>query len=151
WYTPEQFLTATDEELRAAGLSRQKTACLRGLAVKFDDGTLNETGLEALADEDVIREVTVVKGIGRWTAEMLLMFSLGRPDVLPVGDLGVQRGMEVTYGLEELPKPDKMRNIAEPWRPYRSVGSWYMWRALGVEVPEQGRGYKATMELPEEG
>lgn len=143
WYTPKQFLSATDDELRGAGLSRQKMAYLRDLAAKFDDGTLKEDGLESLDDEDVIREVTVVKGVGRWTAEMLLMFSLGRPDVLPVGDLGIQRGMETTYGLKNLPKPDKMREIAEPWHPYCSAGSWYMWRALGVEVPEQGRGYKA--------
>jgi DNA-3-methyladenine glycosylase II len=70
------------------------------------------------------------------------MFSLGRPDVLPVDDLGVRRGMQITYGLAEMPKPDEMRTIAEPWRPYRSAGTWYMWRALGVDTPEQGRGYK---------
>jgi 3-methyladenine DNA glycosylase/8-oxoguanine DNA glycosylase len=84
----------------------------------------------------------MVKGIGRWTAEMFLMFSLGRPDVLPVDDLGVRRGMQITYGLSDAPKPDEMRRIAESWAPYRSVGTWYMWRALGVDVPEQGRGYK---------
>ncbi len=142
WYEPARFLQATDEELRTAGLSRQKTTYLRDLSEKFGSGELSEDEFDDLDDEAVIERVTLVKGIGRWTAEMFLMFSLGRPDVLPVGDLGVQRGMEVAYGLKELPKPDKMREIAEPWRPYRSVGSWYMWRALGVEVPEQGRGYQ---------
>lgn len=143
WYRPEQFLSATDEELRGAGLSRQKLVYLRDLAEKFASGELTEDGFHHLDDEEVITKASSVKGIGRWTAEMLLIFSLGRPDVLPVDDLGVRKGMQVTYGLAEQPKPDVMREIAEPWRPYRSVGSWYMWRALDVDVPEQGRGYKA--------
>jgi 3-methyladenine DNA glycosylase/8-oxoguanine DNA glycosylase len=142
WYEPARFLQASDEELRAAGLSRQKTKYLRDLSEKFESGEISEDEFDDLDDEAVIERVTLVKGIGRWTAEMFLMFSLGRPDVLPVDDLGVRRGMEVAYGLKELPKPDKMREIAEPWQPYRTVGTWYMWRALGVEVPEQGRGYK---------
>ena len=142
WYEPARLQQASDEELRAAGLSRQKTGYLRDLSEKFGSGELSDDDFDGLEDEAVIERVTLVKGIGRWTAEMFLMFSLGRPDVLPVGDLGVQRGMEVTYGLKELPKPDTMREIAEPWRPYRSVGTWYMWRSLGVDVPEQGRGYK---------
>ncbi len=144
WYTPEMYLAATDDDLRAAGLSRQKLTYLRDLAEKFADGTLREDEFADLDDEEVIRRVTQVKGIGRWTGEMFLMFSLGRSDVLPVDDLGVQRGMELTYGLKGPPKPDEMRKIAEPWHPYRSAGSWYMWRALGVEVPEQGRGFKKT-------
>lgn len=142
WYEPARFLQATDDELRAAGLSRQKMGYLRDLSEKFGAGELSEDEFDVLDDEAVIERVTLVKGIGRWTAEMFLMFSLGRPDVLPVDDLGVRRGMELTYGLKELPKPEMMREIAEPWRPYRSVGTWYMWRALGVDVPEQGRGYK---------
>jgi DNA-3-methyladenine glycosylase II len=142
WYEPARFLQATDEELRAAGLSRQKMGYLRDLSEKFGSGELSEDEFDDLDDEAVIERLTLVKGIGRWTAEMFLMFSLGRPDVLPVDDLGVRRGMEITYGLKELPGPEVMREIAEPWRPYRSVGTWYMWRALGVDVPEQGRGYK---------
>ncbi|MEX0682685.1 MAG: DNA-3-methyladenine glycosylase [Dehalococcoidia bacterium] len=142
WYAPARFLKATDEELRAAGLSRQKVVYLRDLADKFDSGFLSDGDFEHLDDEAAVERVSAVKGIGRWTAEMFLMFSLGRPDVLPVGDLGVQKGMQITYGLADMPKADVMREIAEPWRPYRSVGTWYMWRALGVEVPEQGRGYK---------
>jgi 3-methyladenine DNA glycosylase/8-oxoguanine DNA glycosylase len=142
WYTPSRFMKATDEELRAAGLSRQKTVYLRDLADKFASGYLSEDEFHDLDDDAVIARVSEVKGIGRWTGEMFLMFTLGRPDVMPVDDLGVRKGMQVAYGLEESPKPDKMREIAELWRPYRSVGTWYMWRVLGVEVPEQGRGYK---------
>jgi 3-methyladenine DNA glycosylase/8-oxoguanine DNA glycosylase len=143
WYTPQQFLAAKEEDLRAAGLSRQKLVYLQDLASKFASGELNEDDFPHLDDEEVIAKASSVKGIGRWTAEMYLMFSLGRPDVLPVDDLGVRRGMEITYRLPEMPKPAAMREIAEPWRPYRSVGTWYMWRALGIDVPEQGRGYKA--------
>jgi DNA-3-methyladenine glycosylase II len=146
WYTPVQFLKASDEDLRAAGLSRQKMVYLRDLADKFASGQLSEDEFGHLDDEAVIERVSSVKGIGRWTAEMFLMFSLGRPDVLPVGDLGVQRGMEATYGLSGPPKPQVMKEIAEPWRPYRTVGTWYMWRALGIDVPEQGRGYKKEDE-----
>ena len=146
WWEPSRYLAASDDDLRAAGLSRQKLTYLRDLAEKFADGTLREEEFAELDDEQVIERASQVKGIGRWTAEMFLMFSLGRPDVLPVGDLGVQRGMEITYGLDALPKPDEMQRNAENWRPYRSAGSWYMWRALGVEVPEQGRGFKKDGE-----
>jgi 3-methyladenine DNA glycosylase/8-oxoguanine DNA glycosylase len=144
FFTPAEFLSATDEDLRAAGLSRQKLAYLRDLAEKFASGELREGEFAALDDEDVITRVASVKGIGRWTAEMFLIFSLGRPDVLPVDDLGVRRGFQQTYGLDGLPLPEQMRSIAEPWRPYRSVGTWYMWRSLGVALPEQGREGKAS-------
>jgi DNA-3-methyladenine glycosylase II len=136
WYTPGQFLAATDDQLRAAGLSRQKTAYLRDLADKFASGDLTEDGFAHLDDEEVIRQVAAVKGVGRWTAEMFLIFSLGRPDVLPVDDLGVRRAMQIAYALPDLPNPEEMRRIAEPWRPYRSAGTWYMWRSLGVAAPE---------------
>jgi 3-methyladenine DNA glycosylase/8-oxoguanine DNA glycosylase len=139
WYKPADFLKATDEQLRSAGLSRQKLVYLRDLADKFSSGELTEEGFDELDDEAVIQRVSAVKGIGRWTGEMFLIFSLGRSDVLPVDDLGVRRGMQITYGLADLPKPDEMRTIAEPWRPYRSAGTWYMWRSLGVALPEQGR------------
>jgi DNA-3-methyladenine glycosylase II len=139
WYPPEKLLAATDEQLRAAGLSRQKMVYLRDLAEKFASGALSEGVLHEFDDEEVIKRVSAVKGIGRWTGEMFLIFSLGRPDVLPVDDLGVRRGMQIAYGLPDLPKPDEMRTIAEPWRPFRSAGTWYMWRSLGVALPEQGR------------
>ncbi|HET8943663.1 MAG TPA: DNA-3-methyladenine glycosylase 2 family protein [Dehalococcoidia bacterium] len=139
WYTPQQFLAAGDDDLRGAGLSRQKLVYLRDLAERFAVGDLTEDDFHHLDDEDVITKASSVKGIGRWTAEMLLIFTLDRPDVLPVDDLGVRRGMQISYGLEDLPKPDEMRRIAEPWQPYRSAGTWYMWRSLGVELPENGR------------
>jgi 3-methyladenine DNA glycosylase/8-oxoguanine DNA glycosylase len=139
WYTPDQFLAVTDDELRSAGLSRQKLTYLRNLAENFASGDLTEDGFHHLEDEEVIKKASSVKGIGRWTAEMLLIFTLDRPDVLPVDDLGVRRGMQLAYGLQDLPKPDEMRRIAEPWQPYRSAGTWYMWRSLGVQVPENGR------------
>ncbi len=139
WYRPEQLLATTDEQLRAAGLSRQKLTYLRDLAEKFASGQLREDEFHGLDDEEVIQRVSTVKGIGRWTGEMFLIFSLGRPDVLPVDDLGVRRGMQIAYRLAGLPTPDEMRQIAEPWRPYRSAGTWYMWRSLGVALPEDGR------------
>ena len=114
-------------------------AYLRDLADKFATGDLTEEDFHHLTDEEVIARASSVKGIGRWTAEMLLIFTLDRPDVLPVDDLGVRRGMQISYGLADLPKPDEMRRIAEPWQPYRSAGTWYMWRSLGVELPENGR------------
>ncbi|MFB3094177.1 MAG: DNA-3-methyladenine glycosylase, partial [Dehalococcoidia bacterium] len=106
---------------------------------KFASGQLNEGEFAALKDEEVINRASSVKGIGRWTAEMFLIFSLGRPDVLPVDDIGVQRGFRQTYGLSGPPTPEEMQRIAEPWQPYRSVGTWYMWRCLGVALPEEGR------------
>jgi DNA-3-methyladenine glycosylase II len=139
FFTPDEFLAAADEDLRAAGLSRQKLSYLRDLAEKFASGELREDEFAEADDEEVIRRVTSVKGIGRWTAEMFLIFSLGRPDVLPVDDLGVRRGFQLVYGLDGSPSPEQMQSIAEPWRPFRSVGTWYMWRSLGVALPEQGR------------
>ena len=143
FFTPGEFLAASNEDLRAAGLSRQKLAYLRDLAEKFASGQLGEDDFADLDDEEVILRVTSVKGIGRWTAEMFLIFSLGRPDVLPVDDLGVRRGFQQVYGLDGLASPEQMRTIAEPWRPFRSVGTWYMWRSLGVALPEQGREGRA--------
>lgn len=138
FFTPQEFLAARDEYLRAAGLSRQKLAYLRDLSGKFASGELREDGFAELDDEEVICRVSAVKGIGRWTAEMFLIFSLGRPDVLPVDDLGVRRAFQQVYRLDELPSPEQMRTTAEAWRPFRSVGTWYMWRSLGVALPEEG-------------
>ncbi len=129
--TPQQVLATPDDVLRAAGLSRNKLAAVKDLANKTLDGTVPELKqIRKLSDEEVIERVTQVRGIGRWTAEMLLMFRLGRPDVLPVDDYGVQKGMQLTYRLRKLPDKERMKKIAAVWQPYRSVGSWYMWRAL---------------------
>ena len=120
--------SATDEELRTAGISRQKAGYFRSIGEHFANGHLSDRKLMRLPDDEIIEAVTQIKGVGRWTADMLLMFCLGRPDVLPVGDLGVANSMRRAYGLDHLPKADEMTAIAEPWRPYRSAGSWYLWR-----------------------
>jgi DNA-3-methyladenine glycosylase II len=127
---PAEFLAARTDALRAAGLSRQKLAYLRDLAAHFADGRLNARHLARLPDDDLIAAVTMVHGIGEWTAHMLLIFSLGRADVLPVGDYGVRKGLQRLYRLRELPNPAKMQRIAAPWRPYRSIASWYLWRSV---------------------
>jgi len=131
---PGAILATDPDALRAAGLSRQKSAYIIDLARKVDAGELALRRLRHLDDEEVIAQLTQVKGIGRWTAQMFLMFHLGRLDVLPVGDLGVRSGFERVYALDAAPSAAEMEAIAEPWRPYRSIGSWYLWRSL--EGPE---------------
>lgn len=133
--TPTQVLELSDEQFRSAGLSRQKTAYMRDLAAHVADGRLDLSELPELSDEEVIRRVTAVKGLGEWSAHMLLMFHLGRPDVLPVGDLGVRNGMRIVYQLEQSPTPKEALVIGERWAPFRSVGSWYMWRAVEQVLP----------------
>ena len=134
---PRDVLGVADEELRAVGLSGAKTAALKDLAARTLDGTVPTLArLKLMSDEEIVERLTRVRGIGRWTVEMLLMFRLGRPDVLPVGDFAVRKGFMVAYGLDEMPKPKALELHAEAWRPYRSVASWYMWRAL--EHPGQG-------------
>jgi DNA-3-methyladenine glycosylase II len=133
--TPRALLALPEDTLRQAGLSRAKVAYTRDLASRVDTGSLRLDNLDALDDEPVIAELTTVKGIGRWTAEMFLMFRLHRPDILPVGDLGIVNAMQRVYGLRTPPTAERMRAIAEPWRPYRSVASWYLWRSLDTVVP----------------
>lgn len=133
---PARLKAASNAELRAAGLSNRKVATLKDVARAFDEGTLSNRRLHRMAAEDVVEAVTQIKGIGEWTAHMLLMFSLGDPDILPVGDYGVRKGAMVLYGMQELPKPRELEAVAEPWRPYRSVGSWYMWRHLENLPPD---------------
>ncbi|MSQ35836.1 MAG: DNA-3-methyladenine glycosylase 2 family protein [Dehalococcoidia bacterium] len=127
---PAAVLATSDEAFRSAGVSRQKAAYLRDLAAHVADGRLDFAAFARSSDDEVLRALTAVHGLGTWSAQMFLMFELGRPDVLPVGDLGVRRGMELAYGLAEEPSLDRMREIGAAWAPYRSVGSWYMWRAV---------------------
>jgi len=134
---PEVLLEARDAELRAVGLSRQKIATLRAIATAFGEGTLDNRRLRRMDDAAVVEAVTQVRGIGEWTAHMLLIFSLGRPDVLPVGDYGVRKGAMHLYGLAELPKPAELEALTEPWRPWRSVGSWYLWRHEAILPPSR--------------
>ena len=131
--TPEGFAACSDDELRAAGMSRQKVGYLRDLCEKVASKKIDLDALEALSDEDVVAALVTVKGIGRWSAEMFLIFRLLRPDVLPVGDLGIVTAIQKAYRLRKRPTPDRMRQIGEAWRPYRSIASWYLWRSLDNE------------------
>jgi 3-methyladenine DNA glycosylase/8-oxoguanine DNA glycosylase len=131
---PDDLLAMPEERLRAAGLSAAKSAALRDLAQRTIDGTVPSMALvRRLGDEEIVERLTQVRGVGRWTVEMLLIFRLGRPDVLPLGDLGVRKGFARTFRKRKLPEPAVIQRHAERWRPYRSVGSWYMWRALELE------------------
>lgn len=128
--TPEELARTSDETLRAAGLSRQKLSYLKSLAAHVLDGTLPLHTLDALPDDEVLERLVQVKGIGRWTAQMFLMFRLGRLDVLPDSDLGIQKGIQLAYGLRELPTPKKVLAVGARWAPYRTVACWYLWRSL---------------------
>jgi DNA-3-methyladenine glycosylase II len=131
-----QLLDSSDELLRSAGISRQKAGYMHDLALHVVNGTLDFEALPSLPDDEVTAQITAVKGLGEWSAHMFLMFHLGRPDVLPAGDLGVRNGMRLAYGLPETPTPSRAREIGAPWTPFRSVGSWYMWRAAEAPAPE---------------
>jgi DNA-3-methyladenine glycosylase II len=136
WLDPEQLLATPDETLRAAGLSRAKTAALKDLAAKTIDGTVPAgRALIRMSDDEIVARLTAVRGIGRWTVEMLLLFDLGRPDVWPVDDYGVRKGFAKTFGRRKLPTPKQLMKFGEKWRPYRSVAAWYFWRAL--DEPEK--------------
>jgi DNA-3-methyladenine glycosylase II len=128
--TPTAIAAVSDQQLRACGLSAAKLAYIRDLCARVADGSLPLDNLNHMPDEDVIAALTQVKGIGRWTAEMFLMFRLHRPDVLPVGDLGIVRAVQKVYGLRKTPTADRLSRIGESWRPYRSVACWYLWASL---------------------
>jgi len=132
--TPEGILALTDAQMRAVGLSKQKTTYLRDLATKTKAGLLEFEKLSTLPDLDVIEHLTQVKGIGVWTAHMFLMFTLRRPDVLPTGDYGIQVAMKKYYRKRRLPKPKDMEKIAKSWVPYRSIACWYLWRSLDIKT-----------------
>jgi len=133
---PKLILATPDKKLRGAGLSRNKTAALKDLAAKAIDGTVpSGRALARMSDEEIITRLITVRGIGRWTAEMLLLFNLGRLDVWPVGDYGVRKGFAKTFGRRKLPEPKQLMKFGEKWRPYRSIAAWYFWRAL--DKPEK--------------
>jgi DNA-3-methyladenine glycosylase II len=136
---PKLVLATPHRKLRAAGLSRSKIAALKDLAAKTIDGTVpTARALACMSDEEIIARLTAVRGVGRWTVEMLLLFDLGRPDVWPVDDYGVRKGFAKTFGRRKLPTPKQLMKIGEKWRPYRSVAAWYFWRAL--DQPEKLQG-----------
>ncbi|MDX1963024.1 MAG: hypothetical protein SFX18_07715 [Pirellulales bacterium] len=133
---PAELLDLPDKTIRAAGFSTAKVAALRDLAVKTLDGVVpRRSVLLKLSDEEIIQRLTAVRGIGRWTVEMLLIFDLGRPDVWPVDDFGVRNGFRIAHALAEMPRPRELHEPAEAWRPHRSLAAWYMWRAV-----ELGKG-----------
>jgi DNA-3-methyladenine glycosylase II len=134
--TPEALLMLSDEQCRQAGLSRQKIGYLRDLASKVTTGELPVGSLHELDDEAVIDAIVKVKGLGRWSAEMFLMFRLRRPDVLPVGDLGIVTAIQRLYGLRKKPKATRIMKIGDAWRPYRTIACWYLWRSLESETEE---------------
>jgi len=128
--SPEAVLAVPPRKLRAAGLSGSKVAAIRDLAAKVVDGTVPLRGIGRLGDEDVISRLSIVRGIGRWTAEMFLIFQLRRLDVWPVGDYGVRTGYALAYGLRNLPTPKQLEAEGERFRPYRTVAAWYCWEAV---------------------
>jgi len=133
--SPEQLLEASEEDLRGCGLSGRKTEYVRDLAQHVLSGELELERLEELGNEEVIEEIVAVRGLGRWTAEMFLIFHLQRPDVLSGGDLGIRKAIQIEYGLEEMPPPKQVLEIGEPWRPHRSLASLYLWESLAA-VPD---------------
>jgi DNA-3-methyladenine glycosylase II len=132
--TAEELLATPEEQLRAAGLSRQKLSYLRDLARHVQDGTLPLDRLHELDDTRIIEALTAVKGIGRWSAQMFLMFRLGRPDVLPDGDLGIRKGLQRAYRMRKLPAPKRVQAVGARWSPYATYACWYLWRSLDGDV-----------------
>jgi DNA-3-methyladenine glycosylase II len=143
---PEVLLAARKPKLRTVGLSGAKIEAMRGVARAFESGQLSARRLYRMSDADVIEAVTAIKGIGPWTAHMLLMFSLARPDVLPVGDYGVRKGAQVLYALPDLPNPAALHELAVRWNPHRSIAAWYLWRAADQArpLPEPKRSTRAS-------
>jgi DNA-3-methyladenine glycosylase II len=127
--TPDGLLATSDEALRGAGLSGAKAACLRALAEAATSGTLDLAAAKRMSDDDLVDHLSGVRGIGRWTAEMFLIFTLGRLDVWPVGDYGVRKGYALAYGVPDLPTPKELTPLGDGFRPYRSLAAWYCWRA----------------------
>lgn len=128
--SPKDILKIKTQKLRGAGLSTQKAAYLKDLALKFTDGTVEPKKFPRMSDAEIIEHVTAVKGIGRWTAHMFLMFTLGRPDILPTGDLGIQKAFQKVFKLKSRPSPEKMEKLAKQWAGHRTTASFYLWRML---------------------
>ncbi|HVC44706.1 MAG TPA: hypothetical protein VND20_07790 [Candidatus Binataceae bacterium] len=146
--TPAQVLAATDDVLRQVGLSRGKMTYVRDLALHVSEGRLNFNRFAKMEDEAIIADLTRVRGVGRWTAEMFLMFNLYRPDVLPVDDLGVRNAVGRLYAMAAAPRAKELREFGERWRPYRTVAAWYLWRSLEAVTPEQADPAQAAARKP---
>ncbi|SRR5579872_6735105 len=128
--TASEILATKKSKLRSVGLSSMKVEYLKDLAKRIDQGKVRLETLSKMNDDEVISHLTQVKGIGRWTAEMFLIFSLGRPDVLPICDLGLQKGVQMAFSLSKLPKPNEVEDLGSRWKPYRSIATWYLWKSL---------------------
>jgi DNA-3-methyladenine glycosylase II len=135
--TPEAVMALPEADVRAAGMSRGKTASIRELAARFLDGTIPTDGLDGYADDEIVTRLATVRGIGRWTGEMFLIFQLRRPDVWPVDDLGVRKGYGMVHGLAAPPTPRELRSLGDPFRPWRTVAAWYCWQANHTVVPAE--------------
>jgi DNA-3-methyladenine glycosylase II len=136
--SPEQVLAKTDAELRSVGLSEKKALYIKDLAAHVRDGKLNFHRFHRMTDEEIVAHLTQVKGIGKWTAEIFLMFNLGRPDVMPADDLGVQNAVKRHYRMRQRPNRKRLLKHAERWRPYRTAAAWYLWRSLEIVLPDGG-------------
>jgi DNA-3-methyladenine glycosylase II len=136
--SPEQILAASEADLRGAGLSGRKVEYIRDLAVHVRSGELELDRLEELSDEEVIEEIVAVRGLGRWSAEMFLLFHLERPDIISGGDLGIRKAIQLAYGMDEMPTPAEVEEIGERWSPNRSLASIYLWESLAGDVPVGG-------------
>jgi len=132
--TPVGILKLTDEQMRSVGLSKQKSSYLRDMAQRAVNGQLDFRKLHEMSDDEVIKHLTQVKGVGVWTAQMFLMFTLKRQNVLPTGDFGVQMAIKKNYNKRKLPKPAQMEKLAKPWEPYRSIACWYLWKSMDVKT-----------------
>ena len=135
--TPEDLLATPDEKLRTAGLSRAKIAAIKDIAANTITGVVpTSRTISGMSNEEIIERLLTVRGVGPWTVEMLLIFTLGRPDVLPVTDYGVRKGFALTYGWKDLPSPKELREFGQRWQPHRTTAAWYFWRALELPKPE---------------
>jgi DNA-3-methyladenine glycosylase II len=136
---PRALEKVSDDQLRGVGFSRAKVAAIRDIAARVANGGIPAgRRIERMTDEEIIERLTAARGVGRWTVEMLLMFQLGRPDVMPVDDFGVRNGFRLAYGQEEMPKPKELLAFAEIWRPHRTVAAWYLWRAVDLAKARSG-------------
>ena len=149
--TPEEIMLLDETKLRGAGLSRQKIAAVKDLAAKTLDGTVPPLRrLHRMSEEEIHQRLIQVRGIGEWSVQMFLMFRLGRPDVLPAHDLGIRKGFQIVYGHKDVPKPQTILEHGERWRPYRSIASWYLWRAADTKSRKKStaaRGKKKTKRI----
>ena len=146
--TPKGVLRLTDDQMRLAGLSRQKMSYLRDMSERFSRGEIAVRDFPTMSDEEIVQALLPIKGVGRWTAEMFLIFVLNRPDVLPVDDLGVRKGVQTLYDLPELPSAARVIEIGEKWRPWRTVATWYLWRGTVADESVKKRATEPAAATP---